>query len=321
MDKYEEALERGRKKIEEAAAIYGEGCAAVQLIRELLPELAESEDEKIRKELVNFILYKAGHLLDEDTEHRYITYLEKQKENHKSAISIPADCASNAKCPYRTNGDGDFVGDIKDTPAYWRGWDDAMKQKEQKPSTVTVLYIPKFREGDKVISTKNEHLTYDILGVGHINELGNPEYEVEIFVDGKRGANGMFPNESPDIKRIECQKMDEWGELVEQKPAEWNKEDEDKLYQIMETLLADKEVARRENPQLYDVLCIAYDELISWLKSLRPQPHWKPSEEQMEEVDLEKEINSYCGTRDIRPVPDFMDAVARHFYELGKNSK
>lgn len=39
------------------------------------------------------------------------------------------------------------------------------------------------------------------------------------------------------------------------------------------------------------------------------------------EVDLEKEINSYCGTRDIRPVPDFMDAVARHFYELGFNAR
>ena len=40
-----------------------------------------------------------------------------------------------------------------------------------------------------------------------------------------------------------------------------------------------------------------------------------------QEVDLEKEINIYCGTRDIRPVPDFIDAVAHHFYELGKNSK
>lgn len=39
------------------------------------------------------------------------------------------------------------------------------------------------------------------------------------------------------------------------------------------------------------------------------------------EVDLEEEINSYCGTRDIRPVPDFMDAVARHFYELGLNAR
>jgi len=44
-------------------------------------------------------------------------------------------------------------------------------------------------------------------------------------------------------------------------------------------------------------------------------------QQEQPEVDLEKEINSYCGTRDIRPVPDFMDAVARHFYELGLNAR
>jgi len=39
------------------------------------------------------------------------------------------------------------------------------------------------------------------------------------------------------------------------------------------------------------------------------------------EVDLEKEIDEYCGDRSIRPVPDFIDAVARHFYELGKTAR
>jgi hypothetical protein len=39
------------------------------------------------------------------------------------------------------------------------------------------------------------------------------------------------------------------------------------------------------------------------------------------EVDLEKEINEYCGERKCRPVPDFMEAVARHFYELGRNAR
>ena len=47
----------------------------------------------------------------------------------------------------------------------------------------------------------------------------------------------------------------------------------------------------------------------------------EPLKQEQQKVDLEKEINRYCGTKDIRPVPDFMDAVARHFYELGRNSK
>lgn len=71
-----------------------------------------------------------------------------------------------------------------------------------------------------------------------------------------------------DIKSKEAQK--------EQKPAEWSEEDEDKRYQIIEILLADKYKVPRQD----DALCKAYDELIAWLKSLRP--HWKPSEEQME---------------------------------------
>lgn len=47
----------------------------------------------------------------------------------------------------------------------------------------------------------------------------------------------------------------------------------------------------------------------------------EPLKQKQQEVDLEKEINRYCGPKDIRPVPDLMDSVARHFYELGRNSK
>lgn len=49
----------------------------------VFPELRESEDERTRKEIINFILYKAGALIDEDTEHRYIAYLEKKEPQWK----------------------------------------------------------------------------------------------------------------------------------------------------------------------------------------------------------------------------------------------
>ena len=54
------------------------------------------------------------------------------------------------------------------------------------------------------------------------------------------------------------------------KPAEWSEEDENKLYQVMEVLLADKTIALQENPHC-KALHRAYDELLDWLKSLRPQ--------------------------------------------------
>lgn len=65
--------------------------------------------------------------------------------------------------------------------------------------------------------------------------------------------------------------------LREHKPTEWSEEDENKLHQVMEVLLADKTIALRENPHC-KALHRAYDELLDWLKSLRPQPHWKPDE-------------------------------------------
>ena len=45
-----------------------------------MKQLTPANDEATRKDLVNFILYKAGHLIDEETEHRFIKYLVKQKE-------------------------------------------------------------------------------------------------------------------------------------------------------------------------------------------------------------------------------------------------
>ena len=89
------------------------------------------EDERIREELVNFLQspFIKENLTDEKVA-PWIAYLEKQKENPKSADSIPSDCASDAKCEDKSPKHSDSDGtDIRDTPAYWKGWDDAMKQK------------------------------------------------------------------------------------------------------------------------------------------------------------------------------------------------
>ena len=61
--------------------------------------------------------------------------------------------------------------------------------------------------------------------------------------------------------------------LEKQKPAEWSEEDEKMLQSIIEDYEAfDKEL----------ILTPIYHHKANWLKSLRPQPHWKPNEEQME---------------------------------------
>jgi len=78
----------------------------------------------------------------------------------------------------------------------------------------SLLYEPKFKVGDKLISTKNPHLTYDVLEVGHVNVLGNIEYKVEIFEDGKSGIQFANTFEEHNIQLIECKKIDKWAQLI-----------------------------------------------------------------------------------------------------------
>lgn len=224
-------------------------------IEEIFPELAESEDEKIRKKIEQLIrLNTSGaektHLL---------AWLEKQKENPKNAISIPADCASNAKCPYKIHGEGEFIGDIHDSPAYWRGWDDAMKHKES-------LHIPE---------TCKENAKY-------FTQCGDNRFE--LIDKAKRDIIEKTSIESsPDEMKVldsflfrawQMGWLDKYDVTVpEQKPAEWSEEDELIRNAILGFLNPDKGGTRYSSHA-------HLTEWSNWLKSLRPS--WKPSEEQME---------------------------------------
>lgn len=68
----------------------------------------------------------------------------------------------------------------------------------------------------------------------------------------------------------------EWQK--EQKPAEWSEEDEAFL-------------------RVAIAICNRYShkDIADWLKSLRPQPHWKPSEEQMDALKETAEWKKYSN--------------------------
>ena len=165
---YDEAMERFKafkekyytKDTNLGDAIFDKTGEMQKDFESIFPQLRESEDERIRREIIKFI-EDFCNPCDTDCD-RWIAWLEeqkdknclacdqhlkgylagrkvreeeKQKENPKSADSIHADCVSYAKCEDRSlKHTYSFGTDIRDTPAYWRGWDDAMKQKEQKPA-------------------------------------------------------------------------------------------------------------------------------------------------------------------------------------------
>ena len=65
-----------------------------------------------------------------------------------------------------------------------------------------------------------------------------------------------------------------------QPKQEWSEEDEDYRHDILLTLEALRSSAGSTDTN------IVYQHLIDWLKSLRPQPQWKPSEEQIHIIGL-----------------------------------
>ena len=120
-NKYNNALE----KLQEALApkdgreISGltRGC-----IEEIFPELAMSEDEKIRKEIVRFIQMEVE---DEIVGNKWLAWLEKQK----SVEEIVARCKDSW---YNEGKIAGMAEGLSDEEKYQQGWHDALeKQNEQ----------------------------------------------------------------------------------------------------------------------------------------------------------------------------------------------
>ena len=110
MGKYEEALERARQGLP---------------MDKVFPELKISEDERIREGIIHFILYEAGNQLDEETEHAFITWLEKQKEPD-GVWTEEDDAKVKAMCE---------EGDLKPSEREWlKKLKNRIAKKEQKPA-------------------------------------------------------------------------------------------------------------------------------------------------------------------------------------------
>ena len=133
MGKYEEALERAKQGLP---------------IDEVFPELKESEDEKIRKELISFVNKYYG----EETKKEVLAYLEKQKEKKWSPSK------GEMRVLYKLCYLSDQITDEDDTELtrlyqdlkreYFNGHSfenmfPSEKQKEQKPADLSEMIVHK----------------------------------------------------------------------------------------------------------------------------------------------------------------------------------
>ena len=89
--KYNEALEKARKLYNDAKA--NEYKSDMEDYESIFPELAESEDERIRKHIIAYLrneLHNIKQLTPTTTEmERWLAYLEKQKEQPAIKLVFP----------------------------------------------------------------------------------------------------------------------------------------------------------------------------------------------------------------------------------------
>ena len=101
-----------------------------------------------------------------------------------------------------------------------------------------------------------------------------PAERIEDSVKFEEGFKAGRESGLRDGQKYVLNNLDSYGLY---KPAEWSEEDEKRIDAICELLENTSAIHPNHSRR----------KLIIWLKSLRPQPHWKPGEEQSE-VDLEK---------------------------------
>ena len=248
--KFEEALKRARE-------IYNAPTATIVVrtwLEQIFPELKESEDERIRKEIIESIKNNMSVVHKKQC----LAYLEKQKEQ-KPLSTEETELNSIA-----------FLEQL--------GYTCIPPGAEQKPVEIHIdnPNIQKFDPDVKVTTSDSSadgkellyvsNKSYDIGfrdGVASVKPAEWSEDDEEhinsIFSDFKQG---VIPDEEDQewlknrLKSLRPKPKQEWSE-------------EDTMHLTNAILSAEKEWGE-------DSATVAF------LKSLRPQPHWKPSEEQME---------------------------------------
>lgn len=246
---YDEALKHAR--------FYHGNCPSEpekKKLEEMFPVLRESEKERIINQLIHLVQNTGEVIPIPDNKEELLDYLKKQKDASKAIEAV--DRIDKYIDEHLAN-----AHDMKDSnpdKKYYLGWDDALaemarilqdvysneKQKEQKPEQYSPLCNT---IKDKIREYVANHFATDTVVKTDVKSI------VKAMKEGVRLGK------------------------EEQKPAQWSEEDEKHINIILRVLdrqqCWDGATGKKFNP---------YQDEIDWLKSLRPKPHWKPSEEQID---------------------------------------
>ena len=233
--RYDEALERTRKWYDSNT---NEGFR--RIFEDIFYELKESEDERIRKEIIGFLrnIPNSNYTCEE-----MALWLEKQGGHAKFINGI------QVGDKVTRNKDGVLVN----LSQLNRVAKKDEKQGKQKP---TDKIEPKFKVGDTIT---------DETGVW-------PNKKIEAIENENYVVRCLYTNNK---QYIPINTQDDYI-IVEQKPA-WSEEDEEMVQVAINACNLYQDSLVR-NDSRFDKAVKAEE----WLKSLRPQSHWRPSDEQVE---------------------------------------
>ena len=211
------------------------------------PELAESEDEKVRKEILDcFVSMKQQGCFPSKHKDRYDTWIAWLEKQGKPKYLDASNCEPWSDEQTRRN----LINFLKSLGAteipqasYNRYIAYLEKQGEQKP---------KFKVGD-VIRRKSDGLEAKVVNL----------------------VNGSAEAQCSDWTQFI---LDEQWELVEQEPTEWSEKDEKQRRQI-ERIASNNGCTKKLQEQIHNWF-------ESLKKRCIPQNTWKPSEEQMKALEF-----------------------------------
>lgn len=256
---YDKAIERANDILKG----YNPKEGSKATINYIFPELEENKDDKVRKELINYLKYRCNSttLSGEERECKeWIAWLEKQDEKEFTFKSIPRllemiEPTDRAKSYCQKLIDSlvkeGYIADAKivgECLKQMNGEKVAMAVMDKKP----VIIIPKFRVGDE-IATKNE----ESLTITRIDEEGY-------------WSNDLF------ICNFDSECV--W-DLVKQKPVEWKQENVEELSDFENAMMHIGGSFFGKNAGLDPNDTAAIKEQAELLLELTPKTEWSEEDE------------------------------------------
>ena len=311
---YDEALERAKEIMDNTCSSETTKVTCQEIFPELT-ENAESEYERIRKAIIGHLKNDVDFVCNGITKDECLAWLEKQKDR-LAPIYEDIDSFESAlgKAWKDYNDSGARIVDGCE--------DDYVECAHAKGFREGYLFgVEKQKDASKAIEAADRIDKYIDMHVANAHDMkdSNPDKKYYRGWDDALGKMaGILQDVYSEKKQKEQKPVDlvaelklhlantpkeqlekEWKELEPygnigptvheflygEQPAEWSEEDENMLNSIINVVCG---VGSQPNG--------LREKQVRFLKSLRPQPHWKPTDEQMEALD-------YAITGDFDKIP------------------